>query len=68
MLDEIDAETRRTDYMAVTQSAIAKMMAGYFGADLNLPSYMKLMYPDLVEEDTRTGAEIVADLRKKLVG
>ena len=54
--------------MAVTQSAIAKMMAGYFGADLNLPSYMKLMYPDLVEEDTRTGAEIVADLRKKLVG
>lgn len=68
MLEEIDIETRRMDYMAVTQSAITRLLASYIGADYRMPDYMAYMYPDMVHDDKRTADEVVSDLRRKLAG
>ena len=62
-------ERTNKDYTAICSGLLAQLLAKFCGAELSLPHYMELAYPDRVKpaaEDTRSGTEIVADLIKHL--
>ena len=63
-------ERTNRDYTAICSGLLAQLLAKFCGAELSLPHYMDLAYPDRVRPaaDTRSGTEIIADLIKGLEG
>ena len=54
-------------YVASTIAITAKILAGFGGNSLDLPSYYEIMHPWEKAQDTRTGKEIRDDIAKKLL-
>lgn len=67
-MEEVDRERLRADYMAVAQSNILKLLSARFGAELQMPNYSDILYPELKKRDERTAEQIKADILEKLEG
>lgn len=64
----MEDERRYRDYTAITQNSIARLLAGYLGADYQMPNYIEFMYPELTrKQDTRTAEQIAQGLVDRLL-
>ena len=66
LLEESDKERLRKDYIAVVGDNMLKLLAARFGAELQMPNYFELMYPEIKIKDERTAEQIKQDLLKRL--
>ena len=51
-MEEAERDDIYRDYVALTQTNIARLLAGYMGAEWKMPNYIELMYPEMKEEQT----------------
>ena len=56
------------EYMAAIAHSLGTIMSKFGGVDYPMPTYNELTHPETVQEDTRTGTDIVSDLIKRLRG
>ena len=63
MLEEDEKNDIYRDYVALTQTNIARLLAAYLGAEYKMPDYMGLMYPD-----NKTGEPTTQDVIDHILG
>lgn len=64
-----EAASRRVlfqDYIAVGLNRTASLLGVLSGNESGLPSWVEMMYPDLVKKDNRTAEQIKRDLLNHL--
>lgn len=53
MLEDEERDERYRDYVAVTQTNIARLLSAYLGAEWQMPDYVELMHPELRPKETK---------------
>lgn len=51
-----------------TATVLYSIGRGLIGEDYPLPAYSDIAHPDMVQNDTQTGADIIERLKKRLGG
>ena len=65
-MEEDERDDIYRDYVALTQTNIARLLAGYMGADWKMPDYVELLYPESKAKKEPTEEEVVNHILEKL--
>lgn len=65
-MEEEERDDIYRDYVALTQTNIARRLYEYLGVEWTMPNYIELMYPEIKTKEEPTTKDVVEHIMKKL--